>query len=230
MSYPAPAQKQKSWFARHKILTAILVIIVIGIIASMGSGGDGDEPKADSNNSAASSSDRNADTNDDGGDGDAAVVDAADGKEAEEPEADEPEEAEEPAESAPGVGDTVSTGNFDVTITSVDAEVGLIGNEHFNAEAAGQFVLVHVSVTNTGNEAEHFRASEHKLIDEQDRQHSESSDAWYYDGETFAFTEVNPGNTVEGALIYDIPADSVPTAIDLGNDEFFGDPIRVSLQ
>src|SRR5699024_5866222 len=39
-----PPPKQKSWFARHKFLTAILVIVGLIVIAAALSGGDDDAP------------------------------------------------------------------------------------------------------------------------------------------------------------------------------------------
>lgn len=44
---PNCGKDQRSWFAKHKVITAILVLVVLGVIGSM-AGGDGDKAPASS--------------------------------------------------------------------------------------------------------------------------------------------------------------------------------------
>lgn len=217
MASAPTVEKQKSWFARHKILTALLVLVVIGFLATAFGGGD---DSAAETRTTAPAVDAGAD------DGAAEAENAVEEEPAEDGAAEEP--ADESAPSA-GIGSTVNTGNFDVTVHGVEASVAAVGSEYLNAEPSGQFVLVRVTVLNTSNEAEYFFDSDQVLVDEQGRKHSTSSDSIYLDDNTFSFEKINPGVSMDGVLLFDIPADASPVALELDSDEFFGDPIVVSL-
>ncbi|RIK17443.1 MAG: DUF4352 domain-containing protein, partial [Acidobacteria bacterium] len=134
----------------------------------------------------------------------------------------------EAAEAVPGIGDTVEVGDFSVRVTDVEPGVEWVGDSFFGEAPQGQFVKVYVTVENTGTEADYFLDSEQKLVDDQDRQHSTSSAAWMLDEESLFLTEVNPGNKVEGVLLYDVPVDAVPVAVDL-QAGWLSTPVRVAL-
>jgi hypothetical protein len=138
------------------------------------------------------------------------------------------EEAAAAEAAAPGVGDTVEVGDFEITITGLETGVTSVGDSFMAESPQGQFVIVRLTVSNTGTSAEYFFDSDQELIDEQDRQHSTSSNSFLMDEENLWLTEINPGNTVEGALLYDIPADAEPVAIDVESG-WFSDPVRIAL-
>lgn len=239
---PEP-RRRKTWFARHKILTGILAVLAVFVVGGALSGGDdapstaaqtsaepahasageGTGPSAGSQGSTAdgSAADDAATEDED----DAADQKAADEKKAEEEDAAEKEEA---AEAVPGIGDTVEVGDFSVRVTDVEPGVEWVGDSTFGEAPQGQFVKVYVTVENTGTEADYFLDSEQKLVDDQDRQHSTSSAAWMLDEESLFLTEINPGNKVEGVLLYDVPVDAVPVAVDL-QAGWRSTPVRVAL-
>lgn len=241
---PEP-RRRKTWFARHKILTGILAVLAVFVVGGALSGGDdapstaaqtsaepahasageGTGPSAGSQGSTAdgSAADDAATEDDDA----AADEKAADEKKAEEREAKETAEKED-AEAVPGIGDTVEVGDFSVRVTDVEPGVEWVGDSTFGEAPQGQFVKVYVTVENTGTEADYFLDSEQKLVDDQDRQHSTSSAAWMLDEESLFLTEVNPGNKVEGVLLYDVPVDAVPVAVDL-QAGWLSTPVRVAL-
>ena len=68
---------------------------------------------------------------------------------------------------------------------------------------------------NTGKEAAGFSESEQKLVDTEGRQHSVSGDSLYLGDASMIYEKVNPGNTVTGKLLYDVPADAVPAKLEL---------------
>jgi len=212
-----PTPPRKSWFARHKVLTGLGVVVLLVIIgANLGGGGD-DEPTT-----PAAVADTGAT---DGGSGDS-------GAEAEvAPAPAEEQPAEEPVveEAAPGVGTAVRDGKFEFTVTSVETGVATVGDEYLNEQAQGQFVLVHVTVTNIGDAAQMFDGSSQKLVDTAGREHSADSSAAIYLGDSNSFlTDINPGNSVEGTVVFDIPADAVPATISL-HDSFFSGGVEVAL-
>ncbi|GAA4873602.1 DUF4352 domain-containing protein [Serinicoccus chungangensis] len=231
---------RRSWFARHKIITGSLVVLGLFIIIGAW-GGDEDpadsaaQPSATSTSSAEEGADSSASSSGSTADESAAEEAPAESSveegttEAE--EAPDEETAEAPAEEAggdPQLGDVVQIGDFEVSVTGVEGGLAQIGDDMLGEEAQGQFVKVMVTVENTGDAAEYFLDSEQELIDDSDRQHSTSSASWMLDEESLFLTEINPGNRVEGVLLYDIPADAVPTAVDLQGG-FFSSPVRVSL-
>lgn len=197
---PAPEQK-KNWFARHKLLTALLVIVVLAIIgASLSKQSDG-KPAASSSSQAADS---------------AAAGNAADSADKADKKA-ESEGAQDNKndDATVGIGTPVILGDFEVTVTNVDKGVSHIGNDVLGKDATGQYVIVDVTVKNTGKEAAGFSESEQKLVDTEGRQHSVSGDSLYLGDASMIYEKVNPGNTVTGKLLYDVPADAVPAKLEL---------------
>lgn len=209
---PQPVEKKKSWFARHKILTGLGVLVLIGAAASAAGGGrEGGEAARASDAPAASAS----------ASAEAAPSDAGspDGS-----------QATESGESAPaGIGEPVQVGDFEVTVTGIEQGITHVGHEQLGADPQGQFVIVSVSVTNTGTTAEYFFADNQKLIDEQGREHSSSSAAVHLDQGQVLLQQINPGNTLEGALLYDIPVDAVPQTLTVSGG-MFQDGTEIALQ
>lgn len=198
---PAPQPKQQSWFARHKILTGLLAIVLLGIvIGAMGGGSEGGTSTA---NPPAAVAD---------GQGDAAPA-----------EADAAPAPPAPAPAAATVGTPVRDGNFEFTVTKVQPGVASVGTDMFGEKAQGQFLLVHVTVSNIGTEPQALMDSVQKVYDAQGRTFSPDSTAGLYleDNEVL-FTEVNPGNTVKGVLVFDMPKDAAPASIELHDSAFSG--------
>ncbi|MDO5495489.1 MAG: DUF4352 domain-containing protein [bacterium] len=230
----APEPPKRSWFARHKILTGVLGVVAIGVLAAALGGGDGEPSSTPTPPAAAVGSPTDAGSPADSQDpGEPApATEAVGGSEAPGvPEAsDAPEE--EPAVQEPvtaAIGDAVEVGDFTVTVTGIEAGIERVGNEYFGDEAQGQFVKVNLAVTNNGDSAEHFLDSLQKLMDEQGREHSSSSSVIYLEDENLMATQINPGNTAEGSLLYDIPADAVPAVLKLAGG-FFGGDVEVALR
>ena len=197
---PAPEQK-KNWFARHKLLTALLVIVVLAVIGTAMSKQSDGKPATSSSQAADSAASGNA----------AESVDKA-GAEA---EGDKGDKKDKNDDATVGIGTPVILGDFEVTVTNVEKGVSHIGNDVLGKDATGQYVIVDVTVKNTGKEAAGFAESEQKLVDTEGRQHSVSGDSLYLGDASMIYEKVNPGNTVTGKLLYDVPADAVPSKLEL---------------
>lgn len=196
---PTAPQPRKGWFARHKVLTTIGVLVLLGIIVSAANGGSGtaDTPAAAPAAPAASAST------------DQATVTAAD-------------QAAPPADTV-GIGTAVADGKFEFTVTQLEPGGTHIGPEGYGADAQGQFVLVHLTVRNIGNEAQYFDGSSQTLVDSQGRKFSaDSSAAIYLDQSNSFLNQINPGNQVEGVVVFDIPADATLVSITLHDSMFSG--------
>lgn len=199
---PAPAPERRSWFARHKILTGIGAVVVLAIIgAAIGGGGDDDETANTGTEQATTS------------------------PAAEAPAEDAPAEeaAAEEAPAAPGLNTPVEDGKFTFTVTGVETGLAQVGSEYLTTDAQGQYVLVHLTVANTGNEAQYLFASSQEATDTLGRTHAVDSTATIYAGETDTWaSQINPGNQVTGTLVFDIPADATLASVTLHDSPFSG--------
>ncbi len=129
-----------------------------------------------------------------------------------------------------GMGDTVRDGNFEFVVTKVEEGGTRIGDKYFNEQAQGVFQFVHVRVTNVGDEPQMMVDSNQMLQDQEGRQFApDSKAAILLEDKAVWIEEINPGNTFEGMLVYDMPADSKPTAIEL-HDSMMSGGVTVSLK
>lgn len=236
---PQPDPPKKSWFRRHKILTALLVVIALIVLANL-VGGDDEEGAAgtvpaaqDAAAEPVAEAEPAADAEPSAEEADAAESEPAEEPTTEETPAEEPTTEDAPAEEAPepstpGVGEAVRDGNFEFTVHEVQAGLTTIGEGFAQETPQGQFVLVDVTVSNIGDSATTLLDSNQTLIDDQGRQHETSSSSIWLD-EAISFDDINPGNSVRGMLLYDIPTDAVPVSIEL-HDSMFSGGVTVALQ
>ncbi|MFF2453387.1 DUF4352 domain-containing protein [Isoptericola sp. NPDC058082] len=213
---PAP-QKRKNWFARHKVLTGLgAVVALVVIIASAGGGGDDDSPAvADVDTATAQQAE-------------AATDETAD-KPAEDAKAEKPAK-DETSNELPAVGDKVRDGKFEFTVTKLEDGVQEVGDEFLGETAQGQFVLVHMTVENIGDEAQYFDGSSQSLVDTKGRTHSADSEAGIYLDESNSFlNEINPGNKVDGVVVFDIPQNATPATLEL-HDSMFSGGVEVAVK
>lgn len=212
------APKKKKPF--YKRIWFWLLVLVVVIIAAVSSGGDEDET------TGAAVEDQEADQETEDG-GAAAEEDTP--AEDEEGEIQAEEEAEGGETFA--VGDEFEVNDWVITVTGIGERTTTIGDDFFNTEAQGEFLSIDLVVTNAGNSAEYFFASDFVAVDDQDREFSYSSEATMYgasEGAVSLLDEINPGNSLEGRLYFDVPADAEIIALDI-NAGFLSDPVRVSL-
>lgn len=142
--------------------------------------------------------------------------------ESEAPAADEPATEEEPAaEEAPtatALGTAAIAGDLEITVTQVETGVAQVGEEIagtlLGEKAQGQFVLVHLSVKNVTDSPASFSSFNAKLLDDQNREFSANEAASLYIEGNSLFEEINPGNTLQGVIVFDIPADATPSTFE----------------
>jgi len=202
---PVP-ERRRSWFARHKFLTTLGVVALVAVVASLSS------PDGDGGGATPATV------------GTATTDPAAQASVAAAPAPEEQEEAE-----AAGVGTPVRDGKFEFTVTQVETGVTEVGDEYLSEQAQGQFAFVHMTVANIGDRAQMLDGSNQTLVDTEGREHSASSTAAIYlDGSDTFLNDINPGNVVEGIVVFDIPADAVPASIEL-HDSMFSGGVTVSL-
>ena len=199
----AYAKSQRNWFARHKFLTGLGILILLAVVVTAASGGG------------------------DGGDDD---VVAGDGATAYAGDADAPEDADadDAASATVGIGEPARDGKFEFTVLSVEPGPAIIGTEDFGKEPQGEFVFVRVKVENIGNEAQAFSGDNQYLYAGERKFSADTEAAIYLEDAQSLFEEINPGNALEGIIIFDVPPGTRPTLIEV-HDSAFSDGVEVSL-
>lgn len=135
-----------------------------------------------------------------------------------------------PEDAAIGIGQPAADGDFSFVVSGVDCSLTEIGNEYFNTKAQGQFCVVSLAVTNIGDEAGAFFGDNTKLLNAEGQEFSADTEAAIYlDESDSLFAEINPGNTLNSKVVFDVPAGTTPASIEL-HDSAFSGGVTVSLQ
>jgi hypothetical protein len=137
----------------------------------------------------------------------------------------------EPPGEAAGIGEPVRDGQFEFVVTELQTGVESVGEGEFGEAAQGEFALVNLTVENIGDDEQLFDGDAQLLFDTEGREHSHADveAALYLEGSESFLNEINPGNTVEGTLLYDLPPDAVPERVEL-HDSPFSNGVDVNLQ
>jgi hypothetical protein len=122
------------------------------------------------------------------------------------------------------VGQEVRDGSFAFVVNGVEPAVRTLGNGVWSSTAQGEYVQVRVTVTNIGDEAQTFSDSSQKLIDTQGRRFDAATGvAVMYVPDSGAFlNNINPGNSVQGVLVFDVPRGLAPASVELHDSPFSG--------
>lgn len=129
------------------------------------------------------------------------------------------------AQAAAHLNTPVRDGKFEFVVKSVQPGLAEVGdNPYLAKKAQGQFVVVTLSVQNIGDRAQGFSPSDQKLTDSQGRSFDSDATAQIALGgsDIPVWDNINPGNTVEVKVIYDMPRDAVPASITLHDSMFSG--------
>ncbi|MCW2876565.1 MAG: hypothetical protein JWQ95_665 [Sphaerisporangium sp.] len=129
-----------------------------------------------------------------------------------------------------GIGDVVKDGKFAFKVTKVEKGLAQVGEGLLVSKAQGQYVLVRLTVKNIGDEAQLFDDSSQKLIDTKGRQYDADSGAaalGLKDSNAF-LNNINPGNSVKGILLFDVPKGFDLKAVEL-HDSMFSGGVTVAL-
>jgi hypothetical protein len=185
-------EKKKNWFARHKVLTVILVLfLLIGFGSALG-GGD----KTTTDNKESTKQETKKDT-----------------------------------KAEIGLNQPANDGKFEFTVTGIKCGTASVGSNQFLTKAAqGQFCLLNVTVKNVGNEKQSLFSTNQKLL-AGDKEYSADDTATIYNAPngTSWYSDINPGNSVTGAIVFDVPKDVTPTHAEL-HDSAFSGGVKVKLQ
>lgn len=130
------------------------------------------------------------------------------------------------------IGDEFEVNDWIISIKGVSDRTATIGDDFFNTEAQGEYLPIELIVTNNGDSSAYFFARDFVAVDDQDREFSFSTEATIYgtsEGSISILDEINPGNSIEGLLYFDVPEDTEITHLEI-NSGFLSAPVRVSLE
>lgn len=189
-----------NWFKKHKILTVIGVIVLIAIIGGAAGGGNDTSTNTSGNNDSGSG-----------------VT-----------------QSEDKSATVAKLNEAARDGKFEFVVKGVECgkpEVVSPETDALRQKAQGQYCLMTVSVKNIGNEQQYFSVSDQKLLNSAGQQYTADSTATLYNGgnNQALLAQINPGNSVEGVLVFDIPKDQTPVSAEL-HDSAFSDGVKVNLQ
>ena len=188
------------WFKKHKVLTVILALIVIAVVANLGGG--------NTDSSSSNTSDKSSSNNSTAAKSESKPVVLA--------------KLNEPAKD----------GKFEFVVKGIECGKMTIGvNQYLTKDAQGQFCLMTVNVKNIGNEAQGFFGSNQKLLNAKNQQYAADDAAGVYVDQNYStlFSTINPGNSVEGIIVFDIPLDQAPVTAEL-HDNAYSSGVKVNLQ
>jgi eukaryotic-like serine/threonine-protein kinase len=137
-------------------------------------------------------------------------------------------DAEQRAGNAPaGLGDPVRDGQFEFVVRSVDCGAASVGRDLAPKTAQDQFCLVALEVENTGTEGRTFGGGQQFLFDTDGNRHDPDLDATArHEGDARLWSShLNPGQRLEGTLVYDVPESVTPSRVELHDGPLSGGAI-----
>lgn len=119
------------------------------------------------------------------------------------------------------IGQEVRDGQFAFIVTSVDRskQAGDLSNQFEIVTAQGEFLNVHMTVTNTGNHAQTFFATnQHLKIGSNTYDANSMAALWTRS----ASETINPGNSIQAVLSFDVPPGAGSGTLQLHDSAFSG--------
>ncbi len=206
----AYAKAQRPFYKKKRFIIPGGFVALMMIFA-MTSGGGAEEPAASADDTST-----------------AAVADSTEGQSEGASEADASEAEEE--DEAPGLKTPVRDGKFEFTVKSFECGEDKIGASFMAERAQGQFCIAKVKVSNIGDESQMFDGTSQYLYDQDGREFTASTEAAFALPESQSFLEdINPGNTVSGKVVWDVPASGFEATELKLHDSMFSEGVEVSL-
>ncbi|GAB3480824.1 DUF4352 domain-containing protein [Nocardiopsis coralliicola] len=125
------------------------------------------------------------------------------------------------------VGEEFEHGNFAFTVNGVERGLPSVTDEFgLSSEPRGTYVVVSMTAANVSSEAQYLEGSNQLLMDDDGKQYeydlSASTDTSFLD-------QVNPGQSAEAEIVYDVPEDAAITHMMVNGKTLVDDGVRVDL-
>jgi hypothetical protein len=130
----------------------------------------------------------------------------------------------------PGLNAAVRDGQFEFKVKNIDCGKTSIGTTDFGHKAQGEFCIAKVHVSNIGKEAKTLDGSSQEAFDAKGRKFTADTEAAIYMGDSAQtlWNQINPGNSVDGTVVYDVPKGTKITQLEL-HDSMFSDGVKVKV-
>jgi hypothetical protein len=119
-------------------------------------------------------------------------------------------------------GSPVRDGKFEFRVLSMAraAQAGDLSNQFMIVDAQGEFIILTLSVTNIGDQAQSYFGTNQKLVDASGREYEANSaaDMWANEGTG----DINPGNSIQVQAAFDVPPGTQPAELEVHDSMFSG--------
>lgn len=139
-----------------------------------------------------------------------------------------PDEA--PAEAAVGVGQPATVEDITFTVTSESCGETSVGDEFLSVDAQGVFCMFDVTVQNGSTEPLFFDSSSVTGFLGEAEYSADGEAAIYLEDNDAFLEEINPGNTVEATVVFDVPAGAQLDRLELSPGMFASESAVVTLR
>lgn len=131
------------------------------------------------------------------------------------------------------IGEAANDGKFEFTVSGIKCGTPSVSDSsgYVTRTAQGQYCLLSISIKNIGDKQQLFSESDQKLLNAGNQEYSPDTTATLYNSNNsdVFLSQINPGNTVTGTLVYDLPKDQTPVKAEL-HDSAFSGGVNVTLQ
>jgi hypothetical protein len=126
------------------------------------------------------------------------------------------------AAAGPGLNTPVKAGSFEYTALGAKDAGATVGTSPLSRTAQGTFVEVDLKIANTGNSAATFIVNYVKLVDATGKTYDADPTATLYvsPDQNAWVAGINPGNAIQGPILFDVPAGTKAAAIQVSDNAF----------
>jgi hypothetical protein len=141
--------------------------------------------------------------------------------------------AAKPTATMPKLNQPADDGKFQFTVTSIQCGQPSVSSAdgYLTKTAQGQYCLLNITANNIGNQSQTLDSTSQYLYDSSNKKYSSDDEATTDISPTdnTFFNPINPGNSVTGTIVFDVPKGVTPIVAEL-HDSAFSDGVKVSLQ
>ena len=136
---------------------------------------------------------------------------------------------EQPSETTTyKAGDRVTVGDRAYTITNVKTTPSVGDNEYTKKTATGVYVLVTMTIENTGKESSTMSTNDVKIVDSEGRTFESDTQAWAALKDNILLKQIQPGLPVTGETVFDVPK-GIDATLQVTDGGWTTEPVNITL-
>jgi hypothetical protein len=114
---------------------------------------------------------------------------------------------------AVGIGTVATTPNFEYVVTDQPEEADQVTGSRDTHTAQGRWIIVPVTITNTGQEPAYLYGHGIRLVDTDGRTYDDDTEATFAVDNTTYTEQLNPGQSGDFKVVFDVPTDREPAQL-----------------